>query len=109
MSPERIDRTDPVYALACDQCGQGPGWACVSRAGVQVSPHRSRVAIAEGIAAKAAELTITDELEIVARRELDIATLETRDSDRLDFHEVHVARILAALRQAYQLGRSRGR
>ncbi len=46
------------------------------------------------------------ELEQIAGRKLGITNLETRNSDRLDFHEVGVASIKAALLEAYELGRS---
>ncbi len=45
-------------------------------------------------------------LETVARVSLRIRTLEVQNSDRLDFHELHVSSIANALRAAYDLGRS---
>lgn len=44
------------------------------------------------------------ELANIAQTELDIETLETRNSDRLDFHEVGVARLKAALEAAFLAG-----
>lgn len=44
-------------------------------------------------------------LEAIAASELFIRTLETRRSDRLDFHECHVERIRAALTAAFEAGR----
>lgn len=43
-------------------------------------------------------------LQQIARNELDIDTLETQRSDRLDFHDVAVWRLKAALAAAYQAG-----
>lgn len=43
-------------------------------------------------------------LEGIAKRALDIATLQTRKSDSLDFHEVAVWSLLEALRLAYVAG-----
>ena len=43
-------------------------------------------------------------LEKIAQDCLDIPTLEARNSDSLDFHEVSVWSLKKALRQAYQLG-----
>ncbi|MFA6310582.1 MAG: hypothetical protein WCV99_15585 [Sterolibacterium sp.] len=40
----------------------------------------------------------------IARTALDIETLETQKSDRLDFHEVSVWSLKAALEAAYQAG-----
>jgi len=44
------------------------------------------------------------QLEAIAKEILDIPTLETRMSDRLDFHEVSVWGLKAALEAAYQSG-----
>jgi hypothetical protein len=43
-------------------------------------------------------------LEAIAQRHLNINTLETRASDRLDFHEVAVWQVKAALLAAYRAG-----
>jgi hypothetical protein len=43
-------------------------------------------------------------LQQIARTALDIETLEERKSDRLDFHEVSVWGLKAALEAAYQAG-----
>lgn len=40
----------------------------------------------------------------IAQKHLDIETLETRKSDRLDFHEVAVWNLKAALEAAYRAG-----
>ncbi len=45
----------------------------------------------------------------IARQHLDVETLETRWSDRLDFHDLAVWSIKAALEAAYQAGVERGR
>ncbi len=47
-------------------------------------------------------------LEEIARRVLRVDTLEVRNSDRLDFYDLHVARIADALRAAYEAGRAAG-
>jgi hypothetical protein len=41
----------------------------------------------------------------IARKHLHIETLDTRGSDRLDFHDVSVWGVKAALQAAYDLGR----
>lgn len=47
-------------------------------------------------------------LDEIARRYLDISTLETRHSDRLDFHEVAVWSLREALQAAYRAGVAQG-
>ena len=47
-------------------------------------------------------------LEIAAKHFHSIETLETRKSDRLDFHDVAVWGIRAALEDAYEAGRIAG-
>ena len=44
----------------------------------------------------------------IARQHLDIETLATRNSDRLDFHEHAVWAVRAALEAAYEAGRAAG-
>jgi hypothetical protein len=41
----------------------------------------------------------------IAREHLGIETLETRNRDSLDFHDVGVASVKAVLRAAYEAGR----
>lgn len=43
-------------------------------------------------------------LTLIAEKHLDIETLETRHSDRLDFHDVAVWRIKEALHAAFMAG-----
>lgn len=44
-------------------------------------------------------------LEQIAKQELGIETLETQNSDSLDFHDVSVWSIKAALEKAYEAGK----
>jgi len=48
-------------------------------------------------------------LEAIAREHLDFETLEERRSDSLDFREVSVWGVLAALREAYAAGYEQAR
>jgi hypothetical protein len=58
------------------------------------------------VSANAAETNpIIRAFEAIARETLGIETLETRRSDRLDFHDVSVWGVLEALTRAYELGR----
>ena len=43
-------------------------------------------------------------IELIALRKLGIRTLETRNSDRLDFHDLSVASIKEALETAMRAG-----
>lgn len=53
-------------------------------------------------------MTATQTLDQIARQILGLETLETRSSDRLDFHDLNVASIKAALLAAYQAGQKNG-
>jgi hypothetical protein len=53
----------------------------------------------------AAPPTREGEIESIARRILKIGTLETRNSDALDFHDLAVWKIQEALDAAYEAGR----
>ena len=44
----------------------------------------------------------------IAKRQFGIETLETRNWDRLDFHDVAVWAIRAALEEAFEAGRRMG-
>jgi hypothetical protein len=56
-----------------------------------------------------APLTREQEIEEIAKRVLKIETLGTRNSDALDFHELAVWTIQAALDAAYEAGRQSAR
>ena len=45
----------------------------------------------------------------IARRQFHIETLDTRNRDRLDFHDVAVWAIRTALEDAFEAGRRAGR
>jgi len=47
-------------------------------------------------------------LEEIARRHLGLETLATRNSDSLDFHDMAVWSMRAALEAAYEAGRRAG-
>ncbi|MEX0654860.1 MAG: hypothetical protein WD534_12615 [Phycisphaeraceae bacterium] len=48
-------------------------------------------------------------IERIARDVLNVATLETRGRDHLDFHDLSVWQLRQALEQAYEAGRAAGR
>ena len=63
-------------------------------------------AYAEGVARCQRQIDVDAQLASIARRTMDVPTLDARNSDRLDFHEVSVWEILKALRLAYRAGQS---
>jgi hypothetical protein len=48
--------------------------------------------------------TIADVLTLIAQKHLFMDTLETRHSDRLDFYDVSVCGVKAALEEAFKAG-----
>jgi hypothetical protein len=54
---------------------------------------------------KQAAKTLDQQLQQIALDHLFIETLETRNSDRMDFHEVSVWGVKSALMAAYVAGR----
>ena len=54
---------------------------------------------------KQAAKTLDQQLQQIALDHLFIETLETRHSDRMDFHEVSVWGVKSALMAAYEAGR----
>jgi len=55
---------------------------------------------------KQADKPLDQQLQQIALDHLFIDTLETRNSDRLDFHEVSVWAVKSALMAAYQAGQA---
>jgi Family of unknown function (DUF6900) len=49
-------------------------------------------------------MKVSQKLEAIARRHLHVATLETRNSDALDFHDLSVWQLRRALEAAYNAG-----
>ncbi len=56
-----------------------------------------------------ANIVKNDAIEQIARDLLDIETLKTRNSDRLDFHEVAVWQVRHALAVAFEAGQAYGK
>ena len=54
---------------------------------------------------KPAAQTLDQQIQQIALDHLFIETLETRHSDRMDFHEVSVWGVKSALMAAYEAGR----
>jgi hypothetical protein len=49
-------------------------------------------------------MTISPKLQSIARRHLHLVTLEPRNSDSLDFHDLSVWQLRRALEAAYKAG-----
>ena len=58
---------------------------------------------------KPAAQTLDQQMQQIALDHLFIETLETRNSDRLDFHDVAVWNIKAALQAAFEAGQQAGK
>ena len=58
---------------------------------------------------KQAAQTLDQQMQQIALDHLFIETLETRNSDRMDFHEVSVWGVKSALMAAYEAGRQAAR
>lgn len=54
---------------------------------------------------KATQQNIDQLLTEIAKKHLNLETLETRNSDSLDFHDVAVWSLKKALREAYEAGK----
>jgi phage terminase Nu1 subunit (DNA packaging protein) len=56
---------------------------------------------------KATQQQIDQLLTEIAKKHLSLETLETRNSDSLDFHDVAVWSLKEALQEAYEAGKAR--
>lgn len=54
-------------------------------------------------------MTFSQKLEAIARRHMQVVTLEARNRDSLDFHDLSVWQIRRALTAAYKAGFEAGR
>ena len=101
--------THEDYADAAESAQRGSAWpqaAQLWRLAAACCPDPQRVERYNAQAAKCdGEVAVNQKLAEIARQALRIPTLESRRSDRLDFHEVGVGQVLDALRLAYQAGR----
>ena len=102
-TPEHLD-----YAEEAESAERAEAWpqamALWQRA-IATCPGE-QPAYAAGVARCQRQIDVDAELASIARRVLRIPTLDARNSDRLDFHEVSVWELLKALRMAYRAGHS---
>ena len=97
------------YADAAEAAERGYAWAQASalwQMAVDLCDDSTHKATYQaGIDRCDAAAAVDRELASIAKRILQIPTLETRKSDQLDFHEVGVWSLQEALRLAYRLHR----
>lgn len=94
-----------LLAILASQCQTAPVWHCnqclalwLKRAVMCFVPILKNASMTIPAATPVALM------EQIARQHLCIETLKTRNSDSLDFHDVSVANVSAALAAAYQAG-----
>ena len=97
------------YADAAESAERGEAWPQASvlwiRAAEVCDDVEQRNRYLDAAAKCDREVEIDMLLAGIARRELRVPTLDVRNSDSLDFHEVCVTALLHALRRAYRAGR----
>ncbi len=101
--PEHLDYADE--AESAERAEAWPQALALWQRAIATCPVEQR-AYAEGVARCQHQIDVDAELASIARRALRIPTLEARNSDHLDFHEVSVWELLTALRLAYRAGQS---
>jgi len=107
MTTKPITHED--YADEAESAQRGSAWpqaANLWRLAARCCPDPQRVEYCNAQAERCdGEVAVDQKMAEIARRVFRVPTLEPRNSDRLDFHEVGVGQILDALRLAYQAGR----
>ncbi len=101
--PEHLDYADE--AESAERAEAWPQALALWQRAIATCPVEQR-AYAEGVARCQHQIDVDAELASIARRTLQIPTLDARNSDRLDFHEVSFWELLKALRPAYTIGQS---
>ena len=101
--PEHLDYADE--AESAERAEAWPQALALWQRAIATCPVE-QPAYAEGVARCQRQIDVDAQLASIARRTMDVPTLEARNSDRLDFHEVSVWEILKALRLAYRAGQS---
>ena len=103
VTPEHLD-----YAEEAESAERAEAWPqamALWQRDIATCPVE-QPAYADGVARCQHHIDGDSELAAIARRTLQIPTLESRKSDRLDFHEIAVWELLKALRLAYRAGQS---
>ena len=103
------DSTHEDYAADAEAAHGNSAWlqaAALWRKAAECCPDAEQAASYVSEAQRCVqEFSVDQQLATIARRVRRVPTLESCNSDRLDFHEVGVGQIKDALRLAYQAGR----
>ena len=102
--PEHLDYADE--AESAERAEAWPQAFALWQRAIATCPGDTPDAYAAGVARCQHQINVDAELTSIARRVLQIPTLESRKSDGLDFHDVAVWELLKALRLAYRAGES---
>jgi hypothetical protein len=102
-TPEHLDYADE--AESAERAEAWPQALALWQRAIATCPAE-QPAYAKGVARCQHQIDVDAELASIARRVMRIPTLDARNSDRLDFHEVSVWELLKALRLAYRAGQS---
>jgi hypothetical protein len=102
--PEHIDYADE--AESAERAEAWPQALALWQRAIATCPGDPPDAYAVAVARCQHQIDVDAQLASIARRTLDVPTLDARNSDRLDFHEISVWEILRALRLAYRAGQS---
>ena len=103
VTPEHLDYADE--AESAERAEAWPQAMALWQRAIATCPCE-QPAYAGGVTRCKRQIDVDAELASIARRTLQIPTLESRKSDRLDFHEIAVWELLKALRLAYRAGQS---
>ncbi len=99
--PEHLDYADE--AESAERAEAWPQALALWHRAIAACPDEQPT-YAEAVARCQRQIAVDAELASIARRVLRIPTLDARNSDSLDFHEVSVWELLTALRLAYRAG-----
>ena len=100
-TPEHLDYADE--AESAERAEAWPQAMALWQRALATCPGE-QPAYAEGVTRCQRQIDVDAELASIAKRVLQIPTLESRKSDGLDFHEVSVWSVEAALRAAFAAG-----
>jgi hypothetical protein len=103
-TPEHLDYADE--AESAERAEAWPQALALWQRAIATCPGNPPESYAAGVARCQHQIDVDAELASIARRVIRIPTLEARNSDRLDFHEVSVWELLSALRLAYRAGQT---
>ncbi|MEY3174206.1 MAG: hypothetical protein RLZZ436_2120 [Planctomycetota bacterium] len=101
-TPDHLD-----YAEEAESAERAEAWPqalALWKRAIETCPGNALPQYAEGVPRCERQIAVDAELTSIAKRTLQIPTLESRKSDRLDFHEIAVWELLKALRLAYRAG-----